>query len=352
MKIINCLALLMFSFNVLADDVKIDCSFPDDYLKNKLTTQYKELQKEAMKVGIESCKNLLKILPSESSTSLTESMNRFTSKTKTILDETYPDSIFPGMEALSTQWANQVNEFQNDYRYLDFIQDKNDTIKGPPRRVEWQVWLQSSKSKAINFKLDDKQLSACNKVLGDNSCSNGFESLQNAVSPFQYPYSIGVLKDNGRKLTLLQNDWNSFIDKSRYQTPLDVWLTTTYYGDRFNGKDLVGPPNAQFFLLHPTVVYEHLDSVDKGDRDKVSLAIEWAGINWWRKGFGFSVTSTYRDQSNVRSTSLGLTLHIKNRYSFGFASRGHGDNSFFINFDLLEWFGDKKEKYKKYKDYF
>lgn len=352
MKIINYLALVVLSFNALAADVKIACSFPDNYLDNKLITQYKALQQEAMKVGIESCKNLLKILPSESSTALTESMNRFTSKTKTILNETYPDSIFPGMEDLSTQWVNQVNEYQNDYRFLDFIQDKNDAIKGPPRRVEWQVWLQSAKDKAINFRLDSDQKAACNKVLGDNNCANAFESLQNAVSPFQYPFAIGVLNDNGKKLQLLQHYWKNFIDNARYQTPLDVWLTTIYYGDRFNGKDLVGPPNAQLFLFRPTVVYEHLDSVNKGDRDKVSLAIEWAGINWWRKGFGFSVTSTYRDQANVRSTSLGLTLHIKNKYSFGFASRGHGDNSFFINFDVLEWFGDKEEKYKKYKDYF
>jgi hypothetical protein len=279
-------------------------------------------------------------------------MNRFTSKTKSILDETYPEQDFPGMEMLSTKWVEQVTKYQNDYRYLDFIKDTYQDMGGRPAKIEWHLYLKSDKQDKAKFKLDDNQKKACNKVLEvENNCAEAFQELQNAVSPFQFPFSNGVLVDNGNKLKTLQSDWRNFIDNARYQTPLDVWFTTLLQGDRFNGKDLVGPPNVQWFLLRPTIVYEHLDDVETGNKDEISLAVEWAGVNFWRYGFGLSATSTYRDQKDVSPASIGLTFHIKNKYSFGVSHRKDGGNSLFFNIDLLEWFGENKEKYKKYKKY-
>jgi hypothetical protein len=62
--------------------------------------------------------------------------------------------------------------------------------------------------------------------------------------------------------------------------------------------------------------------------------------------------SVYKDRKEQPSLGTGVTFHIKNKYSFGYAFRDDGDDSIFFNIDILEWFGDKDTKYKKYKVYF
>jgi len=173
-----------------------------------------------------------------------------------------------------------------------------------------------------------------------------------AALTFQFHYTDQILKDNGMKLESLQNQWTSFIDDARYQTPLDVWVTTKWYEEYFKRDQLSGPPPTQLFLLHPTLVYEHLPDAEKGSKDDLSLAVEWGGINWWRKGIGFSVASVYKDRKSEPAVGHGLMIHVKNKYSFGYIERNDGDNSFFINVDLMELFGNKQEKYDKYKKYF
>ena len=142
------------------------------------------------------------------------------------------------------------------------------------------------------------------------------------------------------------------MDESRYQWPWEVWATTQYYSNEFNGPSLVAPPKLQIILLHPTLVVERIDNLERGSRDSVAIALEWAGLNWWEKGFGFSLTSLYWDRDEADSIGHGFTLHIKSKYSIGFVHRGNGNNGVFFNVDLTEWFTDKKEKYKKYQQYF
>ena len=147
----------------------------------------------------------------------------------------------------------------------------------------------------------------------------------------------------------MQKNWNLFLDEARYQTPLDIWATTELFSDQFKGKGLTGPPPIQYFIFHPTLVYEHIGGLPEGDKEDFAIAIEWYGMNWWKQKIGFSVVSTYKDKAETNDVSIGLMFHIDNAYSFGFTHRGSNDNGIFLNVDLLEFFGDKTKMYKKYK---
>ena len=183
------------------------------------------------------------------------------------------------------------------------------------------------------------------------SCRAASENLESAINPAFILLNTAMAKKNGKLLGELQTDWKLFIKEARYQSPLDVWATTAIQSNQFNGADLVGPPELQIFFLRPSIVFEHINELEKGDRDDVSLAVEWAGLNWWKKGFGFSVTSIYNDRKEADTVGHGLTLHIKNKYSFGYVHRNNDKGSFFFNIDLLEFFGENKDVYKQYKKY-
>lgn len=336
----------------------IDCQYEDNYLDN-LKTPFDKLQKEAAKIGQEICMSSLLVLPNES-IAVTQSLSNFASSAKNKFDDLFPDSTFPKISELSENWYQQVTNTHNDYRNFSLIKASRftDDSRGFDAIIRWDFELYSdvkNTKKKYDFSADRKN--HCLGLFGEsppasNDCESALFLWSNAVIPFQYLYTDRVLKNNGEKIANLQSQWKTFINESRYQTPLDVWATTAWYSDQYKRLHLSGPPPTQLFLLHPTIVYEHLPDADKGSKEDVSLAVEWAGINWWQSGFGFSITSVYKDRNDQPSVGTGLTFHIKNKYSLGYAYRDDGDDSIFFNVDLLEWFGEKEEKYKKYRAYF
>jgi len=337
--------------------VTIDCNYGEDYLKN-LPTNLVELQQKAVKVGQKICLSSLMISPSES-ISVSAELIYLAKVARKEFDKLFPDAIFQDISKLSESWFHQITNKKNDYRNFALIEATKTKIEGmPPRAKEFEFELYSDTNSIKKYTLTEKRKDHCRMIIenasipplsGGQDCENAFGLWGKAVSPFQYLYTNRVLEENGKKITKLQGQWKTFIKDSRYQTPLDVWATTAWYSDQFKSHHLTGPPPTQLFLFHPVVVYEHLPDADKGSKEDVSIGIEWVGVNWWRSGFGLSVTSVYKDRKNQPSVGTGATFHIKNKYSIGYIYRDDGDNSIFFNIDLLEWFGDKDDKYNKYK---
>ena len=340
------------------DSSVISCEYKDDYLGN-LTTDRKELQQKALRVGREICLSSLKVLPGET-IQISDSLKNFVFDAKNTFDEMFPNSTFEDIDQISTLWTEVALRPTNDYRNYVLIEGERKR-KAQSRDWLFEVKLYGVANSEKIYQMNDDQVSRCAQLIDESNiappnnvkdCKNALDLWRNAVSPFQYLYSNRVLQNNAQKITALQNQWSKFIEESRYQTPLDVWATTTFYGDQYKANHLSGPPDAQLFLLHPTLVYEHLHDAERGDRDDVSLAIEWVGVNWWQTGFGFSITSVYKDRMEQPSVGTGVTFHIKNKFSVGYVNRSNGDDSIFFNINFLEWFGEEKEKYKKYKSYF
>lgn len=361
------LVLLMFSFAmcsfVRGDEAKvqkniIDCSFPKDYQQNH-PTNLTALQELAMKAGKETCKTLISLRLDDSSIR-DEMLVHFSSQAKSEFDKMFPDSIFEEISSLSEAWSKKIANHQKDYRNFTLIQSR----RGCPSAIGviscWELKLPADNWGQYKYDTTSIREDHCAQTVeksgipnpDGSDCAYAFELWESAVAPFQYHYNEKILKDDGKKLMSLQNQWTSFIDDARYQTPLDVWATTKWHDEYFTRDHLSGPPPSQLFLLHPTLVYEHLPDAEKGSKEDISLAVEWGGVNWWRKGFGFSLASVYNDRKNESSVGHGAMLHVKNKYSFGFIKRSDGSDSVFINIDLMELFGDKKEKFEKYKKYF
>jgi hypothetical protein len=143
-----------------------------------------------------------------------------------------------------------------------------------------------------------------------------------------------------------------FMQESRFQTTLDVLVTTWMYSDKWKQADLQGPPPIQYFALNPTLLHSYMHYASRGKEAKPVPAIEWFGMNWWKNKLplGFSVTSVYNDRPDGKEFPLGLTIHVDNTYSFGVVGKGD-DKILFINLDVIEWFSEKKGKYDKYEKY-
>ncbi|PMJ91535.1 hypothetical protein [Vibrio sp. 10N.261.55.A7] len=336
--------------------ITVNCRYDKGYI-DKLKTPLKDLQSLAVEVGQQICVSSLKVLPNES-IPISKQLNSFAAQAKKELDGLFPTIQFDGMSSISEDWYQMVTSENNDYRNFSLIEATPITSGVPPRAKEIEFKLYSDSQSLVTIEMGEEQKKHCNSenstknTTSAGACLSTFDQWRYAVSPFQALYTDRILKDNGKKISKLQSQWKHFVEESRYQTELDVWATTVWYGDQFQQLQLSGPPSSQLFLLHPMLVFEHLPDAEKGERDDVSIAVEWFGVNWWKKGFGVSVTSVYNDRKDQPAVGTGATIHIKNKYSVGYVYRNNGDDSIFFNLDLMEWLGDKENKYKKYKAYF
>jgi hypothetical protein len=333
------------------NDNKIICEYTDS-TPNNFQTKYESLKALSLEVGPLLCKHIL-LVDEEEKAKFERALFDYAALAKKVIQTSYPDNSFPGINNITEQWESQLKNYSMKLDYVNRInfvwedagRDAVDNrfiirVKLPPNNESNLVWG-----------LRDEQESICKKTSFDMSCKQVAQNLNSALKPAFSLLNTAIAKKNGELLSALQNDWKQFIKDARYQTPLDVWATTALQSDYFDGTDLVGPPAWQAFLLRPSIVYEHINELEKGDKNDVSLALEWAGINWWKKGFGFSLTSVYNDRKETDSIGHGLTIHIKNKYSVGYVHRSDGNGSIFFNIDLFEFFGENKDVYKKYKEY-
>lgn len=347
-------ALCLLSFCVLvntawADQDKISCKYPKDFF-DAFQTKHQSLQQAAKAVGPQLCMHLL-LVDEYDKQAFESALKSYAELGKESVTHTFPNEQFPGSEKLASLWEKQLNNYEINFDYLNPIRFVYES-KGPGQPSILRAKLPPDEIQQLRWTVTDQMNTECQSRSSSNDCLDASKSLLNAIRPAFSLVNRAILVRNGELISTMQKDWRKFIKDARYQTPLDVWFTTALQYDRFNGDYLVGPPRWQAFLLRPSIVYEHINELEKGGREDVSLAIEWAGINWWKAGFGVSLTSIYHDRKETDSIGHGLTFHIKNSYSIGYVHRDDDNGSFFFNIDLLEFFGEQKAVYRNYREYF
>ena len=306
----------------------------------------------SLRLGPILCNNALQVTEDEKQV-VQPLMQEFAALVKQELISLYPETEFPGMNDFAIASQQQLIDYKSNPSYLtDFVYRESSPGPLGNKPVKASFSLPATATHNFSVILDTAQKAKCNISAKVDTCQEVAKSFKNAVKPAFQLVDLTGLKKNKQTLGKLQKDWQLFIDDARYQTPLDVWFTTQLNDDHFNGPSLVGPPTLQYFLLRPSLVYEHIDELENGERDHVSLAIEWFGINHWKSGIGASFTTIYNDRENTSSIGKGITVHVQNKYSVGFVHRSDGNHSLFVNIDLLEVFFENEDVYKKYKRYF
>jgi hypothetical protein len=189
----------------------------------------------------------------------------------------------------------------------------------------------------------------CRNVDAEKNCEAVFEDFRAAFNVYRHFYDEFANARNRELLRNLNRDWDRFLERSKSQTPLEVWLTTLWHRDHFKKDRIVGPPASQVIALHPQLVYEYVDEAPDGSKAEFGMAVEWIGLNFWawKIPFGASVASVYADRQGAPDIRTGVMLHIDNRYALGWGKRGDAEG-FYFTLDLLKLVEDKKEQFERY----
>lgn len=220
---------------------------------------------------------------------------------------------------------------------------------GPGSPVAYSVTVDGMERFAVTSESDK----SCEENLGA-TCSEVLQDLDQAIRPYKKSYQIYVTSQNSRALAELQRQWDEYFDTARSMTTLDLVLTSVLERKHFRKGYLDGPVERQWFALRPNIVLLYTGDAPKGERLEPGLAIEWFGVNDWNGGLfglplGASIVSVYSDTPTVSSIGHGITLHIDNRYSIGWAEHD-GDSSFHVSADLLALFSDRRSEFESYKE--
>ncbi|PSW10266.1 hypothetical protein C9J01_18820 [Photobacterium rosenbergii] len=281
--------------------------------------------------------------------SLVESLNQFLALSDKAYKEGVPYDVFPGFWQMVDDWQTLAKSFARGPDYLAKIQV---TPMYYPNDSETVFSFEIlSTGEVIEIPVKDSQINKCGPLRNED-CREVLSDITDAVEGAYKPIADVYLGPVVLHYTSLEAEWKQFYREARYQTPLDSWFSANVVQvDYFKGLDLTGPPKIQVFFLRPTLVFEHLYDAEKGDKDDVSIALEVIGFNRWKEGFGASITTVYNDRKDADAIGIGASIHIKNKFTIGYAYRDDDKSSVFVNLDLLEWFGDNKETYSRYLGY-
>jgi hypothetical protein len=210
-----------------------------------------------------------------------------------------------------------------------------------------------------NFIPDEDQRNSCKTRFAGVStqepnpeCLQVFEDLETAILPYKRSYQAMIAKNQEQTFAEISADWSRYFETARTQTTLDLVLTSWLERSHMRQGFIVGPPKRQWFMLRPNMILQYNDGAPKGDQFKPGVSVEWAGFNYWDDSplgfpFGLSVTSVYADMPDVASVGTGLSLHINNSFTIGWAKHG-SDDSFHVSADLLQFVQDKQQQFDKY----
>lgn len=187
------------------------------------------------------------------------------------------------------------------------------------------------------------------------NCDAVLDDLATAINYYKYSHASLSAAESADKLDRMAAEWDSFLDQGRSQTLLDLSLTTALERRHFRQGVLIAPPKRQWTLLHPDMAFEHIRQARAGQRDALSVVVEWLGVNWWSSDspladipFGVSLVSVYADRPDVPSAGHGVVFHFDNKYSVGWTRR-HGMDGVFVSIDLLRLIDNKGERLNRYR---
>ncbi len=188
------------------------------------------------------------------------------------------------------------------------------------------------------------------------TCEDLFEALTIAINEYKEPYFKASTKDFSGRTGINYAHWERYLEESRPQTMLDTVFTTWIEQKHYRVDKHVGAIERQWFLAHPSIVFDYASAAPDGDQLNGALAVEWVGINWWDKEsspinypFGISFVSVYSDMPEVDDLGIGVMFNFNNSISIGWADHD-GDSSVFVTVDFLNLFTEKKKQWKDYKE--
>lgn len=200
-----------------------------------------------------------------------------------------------------------------------------------------------------NFKVADDNKAACDVVAQANHASNCREYILAYAEIYNHAQLLIQKLDTApvlKYLNLVEQDWENFYQKSRSQTLLERVVNSYFWRQDKQPGEFLRPPDAQWILLHPSVVIENVAEATDGEQTEDGLMLEFVGWNSWRRDkwyqlSGGSIVGVYSERSNLDDWAYGLALHFGNVYTIGAVDRD-GETGVFISVDVLELFKDKK----------
>jgi len=247
----------------------------------------------------------------------------------------------------SADYKEQFEAVKETFRHFDFENIAMPEFKVMPSMSDGTTGFFEPLEESTN-RFVIKEVAYCATVSPGSSCKDIFRDFASAFNPYRSAYNN--VYDNSKQLSEMGKRWDAFLEVSKSQTALEVWLTTWANNKHFKKDHLVGPPGYQIIALHPQLVYDSLKKAPDGSNQELGLAVEWAGVNFWdlKVPLGISLASVYVDRANVRDVGHGAMVHINNHYAIGWANYGRNENSVYVTIDLLKMFEEKKAKYDEY----
>lgn len=262
--------------------------------------------------------------------------------------------------------ANQAEYFErilgeNSFRKLSNFVDAK-TIILPVLAVDiipnikgniYTVAFTGNQKNVVRF--DDAENDSCSKhETLKVQCYNVLKDLEKSINVYRKVTNAYHALAAQKKLASIEKEWLVYWDAARSMTFLDLSLTSLIEGgDVIKSGHIAGPPEKQWFALHPNIVYEIVKGAPAGQRSKEALSIEWIGVNWWKNSpinipFGISLSSLYADRVGVKTMGHGATFYFNNKYALGIVRRG-GINGIFVSVDLLKAFESKEQNVIKFR---
>lgn len=221
--------------------------------------------------------------------------------------------------------------------------------------IEKLVLYKQGKGSRVSQEIPKYIAQAC---FSDESCWSGFSGYMDILKTVYLPLGLKNIAQADQLISIKDDEWNRYIEKSRSQTLFDIAVTTFAYEITYGKQPDVfsSPPKVQWFFMHPSVTIENVKGALDGDESKEALALELLGFNYWKDAcFGYacgaSLIVNYADRNGIEDRGWGAMFHIDNSYSFGVTKHG-SETGIFITVDLLKLFQDKKSSFAQYKEKF
>lgn len=335
------LVFLVTTTVTYADTPSINCS-----VEAYKGTAFKDLYLSTKSTASQFCQSLIATRINQSSLDLA-AINASTRQVLSAFADTAKRALDDKNLSTAADYDAQFKAVKTTFTGFDFTD---------PRLPEFKVKkkLTGNKTEGYFVPLKDSpdrfvinEVDQCPSVTSGMSCKAVFRDFADAFNPYRSAYN--TVYDNAKHLDTLGRDWDRFLDISKSQTALEVWLTTLFHRKHFQKNHLVGPPSSQIIALHPHLIYSDMNDAPDGSKQELGLAVEWIGINFWdwKIPFGFSYTTTYVDRAGFDNKGKGIMLHINNHYSIGWSEHGDED-TVYVTIDLLKLFEEKKQQYQSY----
>ncbi len=326
---------LVANCSVIADS-NVSCSY--DFTDQTYKTGFIDLKANAISAGKRLClekasynnPDIKKIIVSEFAESISNEMK-----------DVLPPSV-------STELTTFLDKIKQSGKATSFEAGEDDNEDPILYYSSHDIKITLPANKAAECKVINEKYNVDKYPDGLAECVYLIDNLRAALNPFTAPFNIKISEVNLELLKDYDNAWDKYLTEARSQTLLDMVITSWKNGDYYNETQLKKPHSLQYFLFHPSVVYEKLPDKQPGDKNDVSLALELVGMNCWdcEIPIGASVGWVYSDRANAKSTAGALMIHLYNNYTIGYSYRDDedGGNGYFISVDLLKAFYDKKQQ--------